>query len=1294
MTFTKVVGAGIHTLSNITSHNLHSSGIITAIGLDISGNATIGGVLTYEDVTSIDSVGIVTARAGVNVSGGQLEVGSNIKLGNAGVITATSFVGSGAALTGIDATSIKDSSGNVKIQAQASGAVHTGISTFSGEIIANSNLTTNGTLHISKPAPILKFTETDNSKDFFIVGDSNKLSIRKNTTAGANIVQEWSDNLVRFTENLDIDADLDVDGHTHLDNVSIAGVTTFSGTIEGNGGSMSGIHTVATSPNVSGQGGMCIGNGGSYRFIQSHGNQELRINPVGNDVKLPSGSTYIGSNYAANITNNANNRVITGGSNGVINGEAKLTFDGNNLRIDHGDAVDGILGEAYDNYFGLKHADQTQNSEYMILSQDAHTFISASSGSNVYIRYGGNDSTNQLIVGSGNDALTWRGNKIFHAGNDGSGSGLDADTLDGVQGSSFLRSDAEDTTSARLNLASNGQYPLTIDGDHDGKIVLKGSTNPYIRFQEGTTDKAYIQWHSSGKLVLSNQETNERLDIGSGSNGLQFLVDGIGRTVWHSGNDGSGSTLDADTVDGLQASQFLRNDIDNTISAKLTSKLLAFSGVGGNSNNSSENYAIYQQSGAWSNPFPDLIISYHTGIKIGGFSGYGGTRFYNDSPERSGATEIFSVGNGDNHVRVANNLYISGALDVDGATTLDGLTVSEASTFTGVVSATNDGNTPDKIGDFKIGRNVNSIGSIDNLDSFLLSKKDGNYTSGTKPSGTNNAFGVLSLQTHSGNYFSQLGFYSSANTLYIRSTNNTSSFSTWQKVWSENTDGAGSGLDADTLDGVQGSSFLRSDADDTAGGRLTTRDLLIQDGYHLQRSSHHTGHLEGGYNNIGTSDAKSSPIYTIGSNYNPSDAALSNMYGIGFSNSGSASFISFNGTGNWGMYVAADGDARVWLDGGNGAVSAKGHIYGDRFYCSLQTTRYLSDVTGNYGSIQINGSGNQTWEGYSIDGRFVFMHDGGDYGGLYNDVDNDWFVYCQRQGYVQLRHNDTARLETTGYGVKVDTTLLMNGGNIRRGNHHTGHLEGSYNNVGENSYKSNPIYTIGSGYNPTDAALSNMYGIGYSHTNASFINFSGASGWGMYAASDGDARIWLGAGNGVISAKSHLYCDRVYCDLQTTRFLSDVTGNYGSIQINGGGGGGWEGFSIDGRVVFMHNGSNALGLYNDVNNEWILYSELNSFTDIRYNGTWRGRADSDGFQINGHCYPASNAGHDLGKTANRWRNIYTNDLHLSNESKKDTGGNDVDGTWGDWTMQEGEDKLFMINNRTGKKYSILMKEEN
>ncbi len=57
------------------------------------GEVSIGGTLTYQDVTNVDALGVGTFRTGINVSGGQIDVGSNIKLGNAGVITATSFVG-------------------------------------------------------------------------------------------------------------------------------------------------------------------------------------------------------------------------------------------------------------------------------------------------------------------------------------------------------------------------------------------------------------------------------------------------------------------------------------------------------------------------------------------------------------------------------------------------------------------------------------------------------------------------------------------------------------------------------------------------------------------------------------------------------------------------------------------------------------------------------------------------------------------------------------------------------------------------------------------------------------------------------------------------------------------------------------------------------------------------------------------------------------------------------------------------------------------------------------------------
>jgi hypothetical protein len=100
---------------------------------------------------------------------------------------------------------------------------------------------------------------------------------------------------------------------------------------------------------------------------------------------------------------------------------------------------------------------------------------------------------------------------------------------------------------------------------------------------------------------------------------------------------------------------YWRNDEARTI------KTLFFTGVGGDSGNSSNHsYAIYQGGGGWSHPYPDLHIGYHTGIKLGANTGYGGTRFYSDSDM---ATELFSVGNGDTHVRVANNLYASALFD-------------------------------------------------------------------------------------------------------------------------------------------------------------------------------------------------------------------------------------------------------------------------------------------------------------------------------------------------------------------------------------------------------------------------------------------------------------------------------------------------------------------------------------------------------------------------------------------------------------------------------------------------------
>ena len=73
-------------LTPIQITNLNVSGIATfeqAVG--------VGGTLTYQDVTNVDAVGIITARVGVNVPAGQLDIGSNIKIGNSGIATASNF---------------------------------------------------------------------------------------------------------------------------------------------------------------------------------------------------------------------------------------------------------------------------------------------------------------------------------------------------------------------------------------------------------------------------------------------------------------------------------------------------------------------------------------------------------------------------------------------------------------------------------------------------------------------------------------------------------------------------------------------------------------------------------------------------------------------------------------------------------------------------------------------------------------------------------------------------------------------------------------------------------------------------------------------------------------------------------------------------------------------------------------------------------------------------------------------------------------------------------------------------
>jgi len=157
------------------------SGAVSAASATITGNLGVGGVVTYEDVTNIDSVGVITARSGINLVGNDLNVGSNIKLGNAsGIVTATSFSGSGASLTALNGSNI--ASGTVPTARLGSGTANN--TTF---LRGDSTFQTVNTDLVSDTSPQLGGNLDANSKNILFGDTSGSSNNRLKFGAGPDL---------------------------------------------------------------------------------------------------------------------------------------------------------------------------------------------------------------------------------------------------------------------------------------------------------------------------------------------------------------------------------------------------------------------------------------------------------------------------------------------------------------------------------------------------------------------------------------------------------------------------------------------------------------------------------------------------------------------------------------------------------------------------------------------------------------------------------------------------------------------------------------------------------------------------------------------------------------------------------------------------------------------------------------------------------------------------------------------------------------------------------------------------
>ena len=144
--------------------------------------------------------------------------------------------------------------------------------------------------------------------------------------------------------------------------------------------------------------------------------------------------------------------------------------------------------------------------------------------------------------------VTILGNEVWHAGNDGAGSGLDADKLDTYEASDFLRLAGGGTITSRI----------TLDGGATPFVLKAGPTADHVYMQffadsdNQATRSAYFGFSTAGTatITLANEVSGGNIDLRTVGSGLLRINANV---VWHEGNDGTGSGLDADLLDGYHA---------------------------------------------------------------------------------------------------------------------------------------------------------------------------------------------------------------------------------------------------------------------------------------------------------------------------------------------------------------------------------------------------------------------------------------------------------------------------------------------------------------------------------------------------------------------------------------------------------------------------------------------------------------------------------------------------------------------------------------------------------------------
>ena len=309
MAFTKINAAGIGSTELVTLHSL-----------EVLNNATVGGVLTYEDVTNVDSIGLITARNGI-------VVGSGITLSKDGDIFAT----------GISTISVINSD---KIKLGDNEFIHIGVgSDLKLSHDSNNSIITNSTGELLINSSIINLRDT-----------SNNSRLRVEPAGNINIVKNLNvTGITTVSGNVKVGSGITLspDGHAFVAGVSTIGTLSVSGIVTATGAVDSTTGTVTSSGNMTVGGKLIISGNSAVKDIEyGDGSTTGYFRSITNVNRSNAEASIHMQQFKWNNTKVAEIKVLTGDDT-TNKDNAHITFEtasagttGERLRI----ASDGNIG--------------------------------------------------------------------------------------------------------------------------------------------------------------------------------------------------------------------------------------------------------------------------------------------------------------------------------------------------------------------------------------------------------------------------------------------------------------------------------------------------------------------------------------------------------------------------------------------------------------------------------------------------------------------------------------------------------------------------------------------------------------------------------------------------------------------------------------------------------------------------------------------------------------------------------------------------------------------------------------